>query len=127
MMSALQEQLAALRVTPKQIHTELFISPEIGAPLKAAPIGSGTYDCSFARSNKSAASQPGQTVLDTAEQNGVHIDYSCRQGFCGVCKVKLLEGAVSMAVEDGITPEEKVAGLVLACQAIPNSNVKIDA
>lgn len=127
MMSALQEQLAALGVAAKQIHTELFISPEIGAPSKAAPIGSVTYDCAFARSNKTAASQPGQTVLETAEQSGVHIDYSCRQGFCGVCKVKLLEGSVSMAVEDGLAPEEKAAGLVLACQAIQQSNVRIDA
>ncbi len=127
MMAAVQTELAALGVSTQQIHTELFISPETRAPEQAAPTPAGVYTCSFVRSSKSAAARPGHSVLETAEENGVHIDYSCREGFCGVCKVKLLEGSVSMKVEDGLAPGDKGAGLVLACQAIPKSNVRIDA
>ncbi len=33
------------------------------------------------------------------EDVGVDIDYSCRVGTCGVCKVKLLSGAVTMEID----------------------------
>ena len=43
----------------------------------------------------------GQTVLEATEEQGVPIPSSCRQGQCGTCKTKLLEGNVRMDVEEG--------------------------
>jgi len=34
-----------------------------------------------------------QTILAAAQQAGVHLDFSCRDGRCGVCKVKVLAGS----------------------------------
>ena len=48
---------------------------------------------------------------------GVPIDYSCRVGICGTCKTKLLEGKVTMEVEEALTPDDKAQNIVLACQA----------
>lgn len=127
MMAAVQADLTALGVDPRQVHTELFIAPETKAPEVQSPAQIGTYKCAFIRSNKSITAKPGRTVLETAEENGVYIDYSCRQGYCGVCKVTLLDGSVSMAVEDALTPQDKSAGVVLACQAIPKTDVRVDA
>ena len=127
MMAAVQADLTALGVNPRQVHTELFIAPETKVAEVQSPAQIGTYKCAFARSNKSVTAKPGRTVLETAEENGVQIDYSCRQGYCGVCKVKLLAGSVSMAVEEGLAPDEKSTGMVLACQAIPKTDVRVDA
>jgi ferredoxin-NADP reductase/ferredoxin len=68
-----------------------------------------------------------QSVLEAAEAIGVDIDYSCRAGTCGTCKVKLLEGAVTMAVEEGLDPGDKARGYILACQAKSTGDLVIEA
>jgi ferredoxin len=81
----------------------------------------------FARSGRLAAMTPGMSVLDAAESVGVSIDNACRSGTCGSCKVALLSGTVSQAVEDALTDADKAAGVILACQAQATSDVVIDA
>jgi ferredoxin len=70
---------------------------------------------------------PEKTVLEVAESIGVPIDYSCRGGTCGICKTKLLAGAVSMEVQDALSDEDNAAGLILACQARSLGDVTVDA
>ena len=69
----------------------------------------------------------GITPIVIHDDNGVAIDYSCRVGSCGTCVVKLLSGTVSMEVEDGLEPEDKEAGMVLACQAKAAADIAVDA
>ncbi len=68
-----------------------------------------------------------KTILEAAEDVGVNIEYSCRAGTCGVCKVKLLEGAVTMDVDDALDDEDRRTGIILACQAKASADVSIDA
>lgn len=35
-----------------------------------------------------------QPILDTLEEHDIRLEYQCRQGYCGACRVKLLEGRV---------------------------------
>lgn len=126
MMEAVKKALAELRIPADHIHTELFLSPEVKRTPAAEP-AAGAAVCSFARSGKKAPLSPDRTILDAAEDVGVVIDYSCRQGFCGLCKVKLLSGEVHMAVEDGLTPVDKTSGLILACQAKATQDVTVEA
>lgn len=44
-----------------------------------------------------------------------------------MCKVKLLQGEVSIAVTDGLASADKDAGFVLACQARSAADVSVDA
>ena len=81
----------------------------------------------FTISGKTGPLLPNQPVLEAAEAIGVDIDYSCRVGTCGTCKVKLLEGAVTMEVEVGLDPGDKERGLILACQAKSTGNLVIEA
>jgi ferredoxin len=57
----------------------------------------------------------------------VPIDYSCRAGICGICKTRLLEGKVTMEVQDALTEEDKANGLILACQAKSIGNLTVEA
>lgn len=131
MMEAVRRELALAGLPEAQLKTELFLSAEVRkaveAPLReaAAPVTAAT--CRLARSGKTVALAPDQTVLEAAEAAGVELDYSCRQGFCGVCKARLLEGAVTMAVEDGLAPADKTAGYILTCQAKAQGSVVVDA
>ena len=127
MMDAVKKALGDLGITGDAIKTELFLS---APPAQAPPPTAATetaVTCSFARSSKSAPLGEGQTVLECAESIGVPIEYACRQGYCGVCKVKLLAGEVTMAVQDGLTPADKSAALILACQAKAAADVTVDA
>ena len=76
---------------------------------------------------KTAAQFAGQTVLEAAEEVGVPIEYACRQGYCGICKVKLLSGEVTMAVDDSLTPLDRSSGMILACQAKASADISVDA
>jgi len=130
MMDAVRKELAQLGVAPDSIKTELFLGiPKTVPPPAKAPKGDITTApvCSFARSNKKVPMRNGQTVLEAAEDNGVAIEYQCRQGYCGVCKVKLLAGNVTMAVEDALTPADKASGLILTCQAKATGDIGVDA
>ncbi len=41
--------------------------------------------------------------------------------------VQLLKGDVTMECEDALTSDEKADGFILACQAIANRDVEVDA
>jgi len=69
----------------------------------------------------------GETVLAAALREGIVIAYGCRNGVCGTCKGKLLEGAVDYGTyqEQAMTEAEKNAGMALFCQAKPHSDLLI--
>jgi ferredoxin-NADP reductase len=81
----------------------------------------------FTLSGKTGALLANQSVLEAAEAIGVDIDYSCRVGTCGTCTIRLLEGAVTMEIEDGLDPADKARGMVLACQAKSTANLVVEA
>ncbi len=81
----------------------------------------------FTISGKTAQLPADMSVLEAAEHVGVSIDYSCRVGTCGACKIKLRKGTVTMAVEDGLPPGEKASGIILACQAKATESLEVEA
>ena len=67
------------------------------------------------------------TVLELSEELGIGIEFSCRVGTCGVCKVKMTSGEVEMAVDDALEPDDKANHIILACQAKPTSDIAVAA
>lgn len=70
-----------------------------------------------------------ETVLEAALRAGFTLPYSCRNGSCGTCKGRILEGEVDYGVYEAkaLAPEERAAGKVLFCQAVPRSDLVIEA
>lgn len=70
-----------------------------------------------------------ETVLAAAMRHGIVIPYGCRNGACGSCKGKLLEGEIDYGKYAAhILPDyEKRAGFALFCQAKPRSDLIIEA
>ena len=81
----------------------------------------------FVRSGKTCTVRGGQTLLEAAEEHGIGIPFSCRQGQCGTCKTKLLAGNVLMAAEEGLDLGARVQGFVLTCVGHADGAVKLDA
>jgi len=69
-----------------------------------------------------------ETILDAALREGFVISYGCRDGACGTCKGKLLQGEVDYGeYEESALPEaDKQLGLALFCQARPRGDVVIE-
>lgn len=80
----------------------------------------------FARSHKRCAIPEGRTLLEVAESNDIFIPSSCRQGQCGTCAVRLLEGVVQMDAEEGLSPDLKQRGYVLTCVGRAQGDVRLD-
>ncbi len=63
--------------------------------------------------------QPGTMMLDHLESKGVPAPFSCREGECSACAVRLLEGDVKMVHNDVLDDEDLADGIRLACQSQP--------
>ena len=108
-MQSAQEILKSLGVEPTRIKRESFGGQEAEADRTVAAW------VEFAHARKSCDIPPGATLLEAAEGCGVAIPNDCRQGQCGTCKARLLEGEVRMDAEDGLDPALKAQGYVLTC------------
>lgn len=71
--------------------------------------------------------EPGVTLLDSAKNNGVVLEYSCRSGRCGVCKAHAL-GATEVIRHDesALTVDEVAQGFILTCCRTALSDVRLD-
>ena len=125
-MDASRTILTTLGVKPERIRQESFgsASPTNGRAHAVAPEEGVVVE--FSRSGKTCTVRSGQTLLEVAEEHGVSIPSSCRQGQCGTCKTKLLEGNVKMDAEEGLDPDSKAQGFVLTCVGRARGVVKLD-
>lgn len=132
-MEDIKRILSELSVPRGAVKIEAFGSMRKDEP--ATPLGregkasivSTSTTVDFKLSDKKAAFPPTMSVLEAAESIGVHIENSCRVGTCGICKIKLVSGHVTMEVQDGITEEERESGLILACQGKSTGNIAVEA
>ena len=64
-----------------------------------------------------------QTLLEAALASKERIPHACRQGHCGACKLRIVEGEAAPLPDNisGLTVQECEAGFTLACQCRPMS------
>ena len=79
-------------------------------------------------SNHSFTVEPDETILEAGIRHGYTMPYSCRDGVCGVCKGKVLQGAVDHGKfqESALTEAERDAGMALFCCAKPRSDLNLE-
>lgn len=69
-----------------------------------------------------------QTILQAALEAGVSYPHGCRSGRCGSCKSRLVSGDVELGKHSpfALTEEDRANGLVLACRAVPTTDVIVE-
>ena len=69
-----------------------------------------------------------EAILTAAIRNGVGLPYGCKDGACGSCKCRLLEGRVIHGVHQAkaLSTAEEAAGWILTCQAAPQTDVVLE-
>ncbi|MEJ6004488.1 CDP-6-deoxy-delta-3,4-glucoseen reductase [Paucibacter sp. AS339] len=70
-----------------------------------------------------------ETLLSAAIRGGIGLPYGCKDGACGSCKSKLLDGRVIHGAHQAktLTAEEESAGFVLTCCATPQTDCTLEA
>jgi CDP-4-dehydro-6-deoxyglucose reductase len=69
-----------------------------------------------------------ETILEAALREGFVIAYGCRNGACGTCKGKVINGRVDYGVyqQQVLSETDKNIGMALFCQARPLSDLDIE-
>jgi ferredoxin-NADP reductase len=104
MLTAIRAQLAGRDNV--ELHFERFAAPPVidGEPFNVVVASTGT------------AVQVGaeETLLSALQRAGVWPPYSCRQGFCGTCRTRVLDGRVDHR-DTLLTDPERADGMMLVC------------
>ncbi|MDX2214165.1 MAG: 2Fe-2S iron-sulfur cluster-binding protein [Oculatellaceae cyanobacterium bins.114] len=64
-------------------------------------------------------------ILQTAEQQGTDLPFSCRNGACTSCAVRVVSGEIDQPEAMGLSRELQAQGYALLCVSYPRSDLEV--
>lgn len=88
-----------------------------------------SYQVTLKTSGKQFTVTQDETLLEAALRQGINLPYGCKNGACGSCKGKVLEGKVShdQHSESALSKADETSGGILFCCSHPQSDLLIEA
>ncbi len=88
-----------------------------------------TFTITVQPSGRTFQAEADETLLGAAIRQGIGLPYGCRDGACGSCKSRLLEGRVVHGThqQKALSTDEEGRGLVLTCCGVAQSDVVLEA
>ena len=88
-----------------------------------------TFNVSVQPSRRTFTAEANETLLAAAIRQGIGLPYGCKDGACGSCKCKKLEGSVKHGTYQAkaLSAEEEASGFILSCCAVAQSDVVIES
>jgi ferredoxin-NADP reductase len=128
-MDIVEQSLHSRGVAPARLHIERFtpaawmqeVEPSPSPTTAATQEAAAQVTVELDGRTSTADYRPGTTILQTARQMGLAPPFSCEAGSCATCMARLVEGTVSMHVNNALTDDEVAEGWILTCQAVPTS------
>ncbi|MBE9042111.1 2Fe-2S iron-sulfur cluster binding domain-containing protein [Oscillatoriales cyanobacterium LEGE 11467] len=65
-------------------------------------------------------------ILHSAENQGANLPFSCRNGACTTCAVRVISGEVYQPEAMGLSPELQRQGYALLCVSYPRSDIEVE-
>jgi ferredoxin len=65
-------------------------------------------------------------ILHSAENQGVDLPFSCRNGACTTCAVRVLSGDLHQPEAMGLSPHLRRQGYALLCVSYPRSDLEVE-
>lgn len=118
MLEAFQD--ATKSRAPSTVHSESF-TPSVPAA------DDGGFMVILNKSGLSIQIGADQTILDALEQAGVHAPSSCRNGVCGTCETRVLEGVPDHR-DKVLSDAERAAGntMMICCSRATTALLRLD-
>jgi CDP-4-dehydro-6-deoxyglucose reductase len=88
-----------------------------------------SFQVSVLPSNRSFTVAEDEPILTAGIRQGVALPYGCKDGACGSCKCKMLEGKVVHGAHQpkALSAEEESKGYILTCCAKPQSDIVLES
>ena len=88
-----------------------------------------SYQVTLKSSGKQFTVNQDETLLEAALRQGINLPYGCKNGACGSCKGKDVEGRVTHGQhsESALSKADETSGGTLFCCAHPQSDLLIEA
>jgi ferredoxin-NADP reductase len=104
MLTAIRAQLAGRNNV--ELHFERFAAPPV--------IDGEEFTVSIASRGANVRVGAHETLLSALQRNDIWPPYSCRQGFCGTCRTRVIDGCVDHR-DTLLTDPERDDGMMLIC------------
>jgi ring-1,2-phenylacetyl-CoA epoxidase subunit PaaE len=127
LVAAAQDALVAAGVRDDRVHRELFTTGQVGVASSPPAVTERSVAVAHGRATLHGRTSEfevydGDSVLDAVQRVRPDAPYSCRSGVCSTCQAVVRDGAVTMAVNYGLSSEEVARGYVLTCQSHPTTD-----
>ena len=88
-----------------------------------------TFQISIQPSGRTFTAEPGETMLAAGIRQGIGLPYGCKDGACGSCKCRKLEGTVVHGAHQSkaLSADEETSGYVLTCCGVAQSDVVLES
>jgi len=88
-----------------------------------------SFQVTLKPADRSFGVESDEAILAAAIRQGIGLPYGCRDGACGSCKSRLLEGRVTHGPHQhkALSADEEQAGLILTCCATPQTDCVVEA
>jgi ring-1,2-phenylacetyl-CoA epoxidase subunit PaaE len=126
-----RDALAEAGVSAGHVRYELFTTGDTGSanagglrpprPRDDEPVRRIELRLDGQTATASSPASARETILAAVLRVRPDAPYSCSGGVCGTCRARLVEGAVTMAENYALEPDELERGYVLTCQSRPTT------
>jgi ferredoxin-NADP reductase len=104
MLTAIRAQLAGR--DDVELHFERFAAPPV--------VDGEEFNVRVASTGAAVQVGAEETLLSALQRADIWPPYSCRQGFCGTCRTRVIDGCVDHR-DTLLTDAERAAGMMLVC------------
>ncbi|TWO72311.1 CDP-6-deoxy-delta-3,4-glucoseen reductase [Caenimonas sedimenti] len=89
----------------------------------------GPFQITVQPSGRGFMANGGEAILQAAIRQGIGLPYGCKDGACGSCKCKKLEGTVVHGAHQSkaLSAEEEANGFILTCCGVPRTDVVLES
>jgi ferredoxin-NADP reductase len=117
MLTAIRSELAGRDNV--ELHFERFAAPPV--------VDGHEFSVTIASTGERIRVGADETLLTALNRAGVHAAYSCRQGFCGTCRTRVLDGTVDHR-DALLTDPERANQMMLICisRALEGSSLTLN-
>lgn len=106
------------------VHCERFSAS--GSPVRTAGDDPDKpFDVELARSKKRLTVHPGETIVDALKLQGVEVDTSCCEGYCGTCMTRYLSGD-PLHRDSVLDEDDRKEFIMICCSRAKSASIVLD-